>query len=317
MIEINMNLVYTIINVIILYLLLRHFLIKPVTDIMEKRKQLIADGLQSAQDAQDGALKMKQEYEAALNGAKQESVQIVENARKSAKAEYDRILEEAGNKADSMIASAKETIRIEREKTIHELKGEITGLAIASAAKIAGGRDTEMKTNRKVICSSSAVRYAETLFELNIPKETIEKTREIFSEVPQITDVLDNPTIRQEKKEQVIDKVFPREMRNFLKIVCRYRKVRLLGEIFDAYDMRADEEQIIRVVLFYTALPSEEQKKGMESFLCRKYGAKRAYIEMKKDDSLIGGFILRVGNDEYDRSTKGRLDRLEQRLTRR
>ena len=107
-------------------------------------------------------------------------------------------------------------------------------------------------------------------------------------------------------------------MRNFLKIVCRYRKVRLLGEIFDAYDMRADEEeQIIRVVLFYTALPSEEQKKRHGSFLCRKYGAKRAYIEMKKDDSLIGGFILRVGNDEYDRSTKGRLDRLEQRLTRR
>ena len=175
-----------------------------------------------------------------------------------------------------------------------------------------------MKTNRKVICSSSAVRYAETLFELNIPKETIEKTREIFSEVPQITDVLDNPTIRQEKKEQVIDKVFPREMRNFLKIVCRYRKVRLLGEIFDAYDMRADEqEQIIRAVLFYTALQSEEQKKGMESIMCRHNGAKRAYIEMKKDDSLIGGFILRVGNDEYDRSTKGRLDRLEQRLTRR
>ena len=123
MIEINMNLVYTIINVIILYLLLRHFLIKPVTDIMEKRKQLIADGLQSAQDAQDGALKMKQEYEAALN-------------------------EEAGNKADSMITSAKETIRIEREKTIHELKGEITGLAIASAAKIAGGKSDEERESQ-------------------------------------------------------------------------------------------------------------------------------------------------------------------------
>lgn len=33
--------------------------------------------------------------------------------------------------------------------------------------------------------------------------------------------------------------------------------------------------------------------------------------------TAIYGFILRVGNDEYDRSTKGRLDRLEQRLTRR
>lgn len=61
--------------------------------------------------------------------------------------------------------------------------------------------------------------------------------------------------------------MFPREMRNFLKIVCRYRKVRLLGEIFDAYDMRADEEeQIIRAVLFYTALPSEEQKKAWNRF---------------------------------------------------
>ena len=74
------------------------------------------------------------------------------------------------------------------------------------------------------------------------------------------------------------------------------------------------KEQIIRAVLFYTALPSEEQKKGMDRFCAEKYGAKRAYIEMKKDDSLIGGFILRVGNDEYDRSTKGRLDRIRTKI---
>ena len=62
-----MNLVYTIINLIVLFLLLRHFLIKPVSDIMEKRRQMIADGLQGAQDAQSDAQKMKQEYEDALN----------------------------------------------------------------------------------------------------------------------------------------------------------------------------------------------------------------------------------------------------------
>ncbi len=65
-----MNLVYTIINLIVLFLLLRHFLIKPVSDIMEKRRQMIADGLQGAQDAQSDAQKMKQEYEDALKGAK-------------------------------------------------------------------------------------------------------------------------------------------------------------------------------------------------------------------------------------------------------
>ena len=67
-----MNLVYTIINLIVLFLLLRHFLIKPVSDIMEKRRQMIADGLQGAQDAQSDAQKMKQEYEDALKGAKPE-----------------------------------------------------------------------------------------------------------------------------------------------------------------------------------------------------------------------------------------------------
>ena len=47
MIQINMNLVYTIINLVVLYLLLRHFLIRPVTQIMEKRKQMVEEGFKT------------------------------------------------------------------------------------------------------------------------------------------------------------------------------------------------------------------------------------------------------------------------------
>ena len=96
MISINLNLVWTIINLVVLYLLLRHFLIRPVTEVMEKRRRMIEEGFQNAQAAQEDALKMKQEYEASLKGAKQEAVQIVENARRSAKSEYDRIVRQAG-----------------------------------------------------------------------------------------------------------------------------------------------------------------------------------------------------------------------------
>ena len=133
-----MNLVWNIINLVVLYLLLRHFLFKPVMGIMDKRRQIIEDGLRNAQDAQNDAMKMKQEYEDALKGAKQESVQIVENARSAAKNEYDRIVAEAGEKAGSIIENAKETVRVERERTMRELQGEIAGLAVASAAKIVG-----------------------------------------------------------------------------------------------------------------------------------------------------------------------------------
>ena len=136
-----MNLVYTIINLIVLFLLLRHFLIKPVSDIMEKRRQMIADGLQGAHDAQSDAQKMKQEYEDALKGAKLESAAIVEKARSEAKTEYDRIVSEAGSKAGDLLEAAKENVRIEREKTMKDLQTQITGLAMASAEKIVGDKE--------------------------------------------------------------------------------------------------------------------------------------------------------------------------------
>ena len=138
MLSLDLNLVWNIINLVVLYLLLRHFLFKPVMGIMDKRRQIIEDGLRNAQDAQNDAMKMKQEYEDALKGAKQESVQIVENARSAAKNEYDRIVAEAGEKAGSIIENAKETVRVERERTMRELQGEIAGLAVASAEKIVG-----------------------------------------------------------------------------------------------------------------------------------------------------------------------------------
>ncbi|MBC5689683.1 F0F1 ATP synthase subunit B [Mediterraneibacter sp. NSJ-55] len=149
MLQLNMNLLYTIINLVVLYLLLRHFLIKPVTEIMEKRKKLIEDGLLNAQNAQDDAAKMKREYEAALSGAKQESAKILEKAQRQAKEEYEKILQKADEKAADMMESAKESIRVQREQTIHELQSQIAGLALNAAAKIVGEK-TENQGNQEI-----------------------------------------------------------------------------------------------------------------------------------------------------------------------
>lgn len=171
-------------------------------------------------------------------------------------------------------------------------------------------------TNSQIYCSSAEMRYAQVLYELNVPKEAIQKAREIFEEVPQLHDVFVNPTIPAQKKERVIDKVFPQEMRNFLKVVCKYDRMDLITEIFAAYDKYCDEQdQILKAVLTCVELPSEEQLKNMEAFLCKKYEANRAEIEVQTDSALLGGFILRMGSDEYDWSLKGRLERLGQKLT--
>ena len=55
--------------------------------IMEKREKMIADGLKNASDSQEEAARLKAEYEKALEGAKAESIQIVEKAKKTAAGE--------------------------------------------------------------------------------------------------------------------------------------------------------------------------------------------------------------------------------------
>lgn len=162
------------------------------------------------------------------------------------------------------------------------------------------------------------IRYAKVLYELNMNREAIQKTEEIFAEVPQLRDVFSNPTIREEQKFKVIDRVFPEEIRNFLKVACRHHRMDLIGDIFKAYHQYCDEQnKILKAVLTCVEPPSEVQLNKMKAFLCEKYDAVKADIEIIQDKALLGGFVLRVGCDEFDWSLQGRLNRLEQKLTRR
>ena len=132
MIQFNVSLLFTIINLIVFYLLLKKFLFKPVMGIMEKREKMIADGLKNASDSQEEAARLKAEYEKALEGAKAESIQIVEKAKKTAAGESERILQEANTEAVGILKDARKTI----EQTMNDLQSEIAGLAMQAARKI-------------------------------------------------------------------------------------------------------------------------------------------------------------------------------------
>ena len=114
MLRIDFNLVLTIINLIVLYLILRKFLFRPVMDIMEKREKMIADGISHANEEQDKAHALKKQYEDALNGAKEESTKMIEQAKLDAKQEYNQ----------------------EREQAFDDMKAQVAGLAMDAAKKI-------------------------------------------------------------------------------------------------------------------------------------------------------------------------------------
>ena len=92
MLRLDWNLLFTIINLIVLYVCMKKFLYGPITAIMDKRQNMIREQLANATQTEEEARQMKNRYEAALQGAKDESGKIVDQARAEAKSEYERIL---------------------------------------------------------------------------------------------------------------------------------------------------------------------------------------------------------------------------------
>lgn len=65
--------------------------------------------------------------------------------------------------------------------------------------------------------------------------------------------------------------------------------------------------------LFCVTPPTKEQKSGIADFLQKKYGV-RPEIEVVEDKSLISGFRLEFGDDVYDWSAQGRVEKLKQQI---
>ena len=143
MLNLGWSLVWTIINLIIFYLLMKRFLVGPVLGIMEKRKNLIALELENAKAAQEKAEELKGHYEGALAGAKEESAQIIEAARADAKSESERMVKEANLEAAKIIENARVTAEQEKENALQGAKSEIAGLALEAARKLLSEGSTE------------------------------------------------------------------------------------------------------------------------------------------------------------------------------
>ena len=68
--------------------------------------------------------------------------------------------------------------------------------------------------------------------------------------------------------------------------------------------------------LHYVTMPGAAQITGMKQFLCRKYNKKDVNIRLVNQPDLVGGFVLKAGDTEYDYSLKGQLVRLRQAVVR-
>ncbi|MDF2676332.1 MAG: synthase delta chain [Bacillota bacterium] len=159
------------------------------------------------------------------------------------------------------------------------------------------------------------MNYSIVLFELKISHEIIHETKNIFLESRELLNALSNPSIQQNEKHSVIDSIFDKEIRNFLKVLSDNNKIDLIVNIIDAYDeVLLQSKNILKVTFTYVTIPDENQINQIKEFVRDKYNKADVLLELKEDSSLLGGFILTVGDIVYDKSIAGTLSSLRKTL---
>ena len=138
-------LIFTIINLIVLYLLMKKFLFGPILNVMEQRKNMIDQQFASAKDTEEQAYELKGKYEDALKSAKDESMRIVNQAKDEAKVQAERIVKDANTQAGAMLDKAKADIRTEQENAMKAMESRVAEIALDAASKIMGEKNSSQQ----------------------------------------------------------------------------------------------------------------------------------------------------------------------------
>lgn len=123
-------------NLTILFFLLKKFLYKPVTNMLNARRSEIENQYSDADNAKREAETKNAELTSRLANAKQEAESIVKEAADTAKIRGDKIVEEARDTADGILRQAQVDAMLERKRVTEDLKTQIADVSTAIAEKM-------------------------------------------------------------------------------------------------------------------------------------------------------------------------------------
>ncbi len=136
MLTLNINLLWTVLNVLILFLLLRKFLYKPVMDIIAQRQKQVDDAMAAAETSKNEAKTALAAAQDKLRNVDAEAAQRREAYEKQAEKEKEQLLADAQHQADAILAEGKAAAEAERQHKLREADAQTTALARAMCEKL-------------------------------------------------------------------------------------------------------------------------------------------------------------------------------------
>lgn len=130
------GLVFQIINFIILFLVLRKFLFKPISTVLSKRVEAIEKSLKDAKDIEDQKSNWVTERKKLENEAIKKSDEIINNAKKTAEKIKHEISNSAKDEYDKMIKKAKIEIESLKDKSLQDARSQLLDLVALLSSKV-------------------------------------------------------------------------------------------------------------------------------------------------------------------------------------
>lgn len=136
LVSLDATLVFQIINTIVIFLVLRHFLFKPVKGMIEKRQDMISDQLEDAKTKNEDAEQLIADYEDKLKKIEEKGRDMIREASQKAEARASEIVKDAEKEAELIKKRAEKDIQREKQKAVNELKEDIVSLSLLAASKV-------------------------------------------------------------------------------------------------------------------------------------------------------------------------------------
>lgn len=130
------DLIFVMVNFLILVAILYKFMWGPVINMIDSRQQTIDDSLNKADVARKEAEQMSAKLAEEIADARRQAKSIIDEAQKSAETVKEDILAQARDSADSMLERAQAEIAKEKVNAILEIKGEVADMVVSVAGRL-------------------------------------------------------------------------------------------------------------------------------------------------------------------------------------
>lgn len=169
-------------------------------------------------------------------------------------------------------------------------------------------------------------RYAKSLIDLSTEQNVLEEIRNDMVLIEQVIDqnseleaILQNPVIPLDKKSSILEEIFGKSVnaitKSYLKLIVSKGRAAILYDTTKAFvrQYNAIKGIVTAEVTSATELTAEN-KAEIVAVVKKEIGANEVIIKEKVNEKLIGGFILKVGDRQFDASITGSLNKLKKEL---